>query len=235
VTLADVVFDARGLVPTVVQEADTGEVLMVAWMNREALARTLETGLAHFWSRSRDRLWQKGGTSGHVQHVERVYVDCDADTLLVQVHQEGVACHTGRRACFFREIEGGEATGATAASATMLERLERTVAERKASPRPGSYVAALLAKGDAAICRKIGEEAVEVITAALGGEDDRRVVEEVADLWFHTIVLLGARGIPLADVLHELARRHGRRRIGAVQPSAGGAGAGATPGLPDAP
>lgn len=198
-------FDDRGLIPAVVQEADTGEVLMVAWMDRAALDATLKTGLTHFWSRSRGKLWQKGETSGHVQHVQGVYADCDDDTLLVQAHQEGVACHTGERTCFFTAVQGGRA------AANMLERLERVVESRKTAPPAGSYVAGLLAKGEAAISRKIGEEASEVITAALGGEGDRRVVEEVADLWFHTIVLLGARGIALRDVLEELARRHQAR------------------------
>jgi phosphoribosyl-ATP pyrophosphohydrolase/phosphoribosyl-AMP cyclohydrolase len=202
-------FDERGLIPAVVQEAETGEVLMVAWMNREALDATLATGLAHFWSRSRAKLWQKGETSGHVQHVQGVYADCDGDVLLVQVHQEGVACHTGNRTCFFTALGGTGATGA--AAGTMIERLERVVQERKASPPAGSYVAGLLGRGEAAIVRKVGEEAVEVVTAALGGEGDRRVVEEVADLLFHTIVLLGHRGIPFGDVLEELARRHRTR------------------------
>lgn len=204
-TRAQLKFDERGLIPAVVQEGDTGEVLMVAWMDRAALDATLKTGLTHFWSRSRGKLWQKGETSGHVQHVQGVYADCDDDTLLVQVHQEGVACHTGERTCFFTAVQGG------GAAANMLERLERVVESRKTAPPAGSYVAGLLAKGEAGISRKIGEEASEVITAALGGEGDRRVVEEVADLWFHTIVLLGARGIPLRDVLEELARRHQAR------------------------
>jgi phosphoribosyl-ATP pyrophosphohydrolase/phosphoribosyl-AMP cyclohydrolase len=198
-------FDERGLIPAVVQEAHTGEVLMVAWMDRSAVEATLRTGLTHFWSRSRQRRWQKGETSGHVQHVIGVSVDCDLDTLLVQVHQEGVACHTGQRTCFFTAVHGDPA------AANMLDRLERVVESRKAAPPPGSYVAALLDKGEAAIARKIGEEASEVITAALGGEGDRRVVEEAADLWFHTVVLLAARGIPLREVLEELARRHHAR------------------------
>ena len=198
-------YDERGLIPAVVQEAETGEVLMVAWMNREAVAATLTTGLTHFWSRSRQSLWRKGETSGHSQHVQGVYADCDADTLLVQVHQDGVACHTGSRTCFFTTMQG------PGAAAGMLDRIEQIVAARKAAPPAGSYVAGLLAKGEAAVCRKIGEEAVEVITAALGGEGDQRLVEEVADLWFHTMVLLGERSIPLRDVLEELARRHTAR------------------------
>lgn len=206
----DLRFDERGLIPAVVQEAATGEVLMVAWMDRSALDATLRTGLSHFWSRSRGQLWRKGETSGHIQHVERVYADCDADVLLVQVHQDGVACHTGHRTCFFTALDGDGAE--VSPSATMLERLERTIAARKAAPTSGSYVAGLLAKGEPAVCRKIGEEASEVVVAALGGEGDRRLVEETADLWFHTLVLLGARGIPVREVLEELARRHQTRR-----------------------
>ena len=204
-------YDERGLIPAVVQEAETGEVLMVAWMDRDAVAKTLEAGLTHFWSRSRRAPWRKGETSGHSQHVRGVYADCDADTLLVQVHQDGVACHTGARSCFFTALQGGEEGNPVGAAGTMLDRIERIVAARKALPPPGSYVAGLLAKGEAAVCRKIGEEAVEVITAALGGEGDRRVVEEMADLWFHTLVLLGERSIPVRDVLEELARRHAAR------------------------
>ena len=206
----DLHFDERGLIPAVVQEADTGEVLMVAWMNRRALDATLTTGLSHFWSRSREQLWRKGETSGHTQHVERLYADCDGDVLLVQVHQEGVACHTGHRTCFFTALPGAGADDT--APANMLERLERTIEARKSAPASGSYVAGLLAKGEAAVCRKIGEEASEVITAALGGEGDRRVVEETADLWFHTLVLLGARGIRFQEILEELARRHQARQ-----------------------
>lgn len=206
-TVDDLRFDAQGLIPVVVQEADTGDVLMVAWMDREAVSATLATGATHFWSRSRQARWRKGETSGHVQHVQRVFTDCDADTLLVQVHQEGAACHTNNPTCFFTALQGSGG-----AAPTMLARIEQIVEARKTSPPAGSYVGTLLAKGEAAVCRKIGEEAVEVITAALGGEGDQRLVEEVADLWFHTLVLLGERGIPLRDVLKELSRRHTERR-----------------------
>jgi phosphoribosyl-ATP pyrophosphohydrolase/phosphoribosyl-AMP cyclohydrolase len=199
-------YDAHGLIPAVIQEAETGEVLMVAWMDRDALAATLETGLTHFWSRSRQTPWRKGETSGHSQHVRGVYADCDGDTLLVQVHQEGVACHTGNRTCFFTSLQG------PGPAANMLDRIEQIVAARKTAAPVGSYVTQLLAGGEPATCRKIGEEAVEVVTAALGGEGDRRVVEEVADLWFHTLVLLGGRSIPLREVLEELARRHAAGR-----------------------
>jgi phosphoribosyl-ATP pyrophosphohydrolase/phosphoribosyl-AMP cyclohydrolase len=207
VTPEELTYDERGLIPAVVQEAESGEVLMVAWMDRDAVAKTLTSGLTHFWSRSRQTPWQKGETSGHVQHVQGVYADCDGDTLVVQVHQEGVACHTGARSCFFNALSG------PGAAANILERIERIIQQRKSAPAaaPASYVAGLLANGEAAVCRKIGEEAIEVVTAALGGEGDARVVSEVADLWFHTLVLLGERGIALQDVLEELARRHRER------------------------
>ena len=206
-------WDERGLIPAVVQETETGEVLMVAWMDRRSLDLTRSTGQSHFWSRSREALWRKGETSGHVQHVDGIYADCDRDTLLVQVHQEGVACHTGARTCFFTRLAeaGGPSPSGAEAGPAMLEVLERVLQSRKVAPPPGSYVASLFEKGEPEICRKIGEEAVEVVTAALGGEGDERLVSEVADLWFHTLVLLAARGIPLARVYAELARRHAER------------------------
>src|SRR5262245_11584051 len=183
---------------------------MVAWMNAEALERTLATGLTHFWSRSRRTLWQKGETSGHRQHVEAVYADCDGDTLLVEAHQEGVACHTGSRTCFFTRVDA-PATPARAASSPcgvgVLDTLERVIQARRVTARPGSYVSGLLAAGDARIAQKIGEEAAEVVVAALA-EGSERLVAEVADLWFHTIVLMGARGLSARHVFAELHRRH---------------------------
>ena len=202
-------WDSAGLLPAVVQETGTGEVLMVAWMDREALAKTLETGLGHFWSRSRRALWRKGETSGHTQHVDGVYADCDRDTLLVQAHQEGVACHTGARTCFFTSLGRGTAPQASGAGPAILEVLERVLQSRKVERPAGSYTARLFERGEAQICRKIGEEATEVVTAALGGEGNGRVVSELADLWFHTMVLLAARGIPLRRVFEELATRRG--------------------------
>jgi phosphoribosyl-ATP pyrophosphohydrolase/phosphoribosyl-AMP cyclohydrolase len=203
--------DAEGLLPAVVQEVGTGEVLMVAWMNGEALRRTLETGLTHFWSRSRGALWQKGETSGHRQRVHAVYADCDRDTLLVLVHQEGVACHTGSRTCFFTRVDGPSPgtraePPAPGGSAAVLEAVERVIQARRLAPREGSYVARLLADGETGIARKIGEEATEVVVAALTEGADR-LVAEVADLWFHTLVLLGARGLSAHHVLAELDRR----------------------------
>ncbi|HTI56738.1 MAG TPA: bifunctional phosphoribosyl-AMP cyclohydrolase/phosphoribosyl-ATP diphosphatase HisIE [Verrucomicrobiae bacterium] len=207
----ELTWDAQGLIPAVVQDTETGQVLMVAWMSRDALEATRRSGLTHFWSRSRQSLWRKGETSGHAQHVDGIYADCDRDTLLVQVHQDGVACHTGARSCFFARLGADEGQPVAAgAGPTMLEVLERVLESRKVSPPPGSYVASLLQKGQPQICRKIGEEAAEVMTAALVGEGDGRVVSEVADLWFHTMVLLSARGIPLRRVFEELAARHAK-------------------------
>ncbi len=205
---AGLLFDAQGLIPAIVQEARTGEVLMVAWMNAEALRKTLETRRAHFWSQSRQALWEKGATSGHRQHVEAVYADCDRDTVLLLVHQEGVACHTGSRTCFFTRLDGAE-TGADGWEAVggILDVVERVIQSRKVEPRAGSYVSGLLAAGDAAILKKVGEEAAEVIVASVA-ESRERLVAEVADLWFQTLVLLGARGIPLREVFAELTRRH---------------------------
>ena len=206
-------WDEQGLIPAVVQETETGLVLMVAWMDRPALAATLRAGLSHFWSRSRRAPWRKGETSGHIQHVDGVYADCDRDTLLLQVHQEGVACHTGARTCFFTRLSetGADAPRADNPGPGMLEVLERVLQSRKVDPPPGSYVAGLFDKGEAQICRKIGEEAIEVVTAALGGEGDERLVSETADLWFHSMVLLASRGIPLRRVFAELARRQAAR------------------------
>jgi phosphoribosyl-ATP pyrophosphohydrolase/phosphoribosyl-AMP cyclohydrolase len=225
VSIADELrWDAAGLLPAVVQETATGELLMVAWMDREALAATLRTGASHFWSRRRRALWRKGESSGHVQHVDGVYADCDRDALLVQVHQEGVACHTGARSCFFTRLnpERPEAEGPARSwpGPGVLEVVERVLQSRKAEPVTDSYTLSLLAGGEPRICRKIGEEAVEVLTAVLGGEGDERVVAEVVDLWFHTMVLLVARGIPLRQVFAELARRH-TDRAAPPEPTAG--------------
>jgi phosphoribosyl-ATP pyrophosphohydrolase/phosphoribosyl-AMP cyclohydrolase len=209
--MTELKWDGQGLIPAVAQETETGEVLMVAWMDREALAKTLETGLAHYWSRERRALWRKGETSGHTQHVDGVFADCDRDTLLVQVHQDGVACHTGARTCFFTRLAGSASPSPAGAGPALLEVVERVLQSRRVERPAGSYTASLFERGEAQICRKIGEEATEVVTAALGGEGDGRVVSEVADLWFHSMVLLASRGIPLRRVFEELARRHGEK------------------------
>jgi phosphoribosyl-ATP pyrophosphohydrolase/phosphoribosyl-AMP cyclohydrolase len=171
----------------IVQDAGTGRVLMLAWMDDEAERLTRETGEAWFWSRSRQRLWRKGETSGNALAVEEVRDDCDGDALLVRVRPNGPACHTGSTSCF-------------------APALWRTIAERAQDRPAGSYTAALLDEGTAACARKVGEEAVELVTAALA-ESDERVLEEAADLVYHLYVLLAARGLDPAAVDDVLASR----------------------------
>ncbi len=195
------VFDEAGLLPVVVQDRASGDVLMVAWANAEALARTAETGLAHFWSRSRESLWRKGETSGNGLRVDEARADCDGDTLLLVVDPEGPACHTGSRTCF------GE-TSPTAAG--MLEELARVVAERAEAPPEESYTARLLAKGPDQVLKKIGEEATEVVLAGRV-QSDERLAEETADLLYHLLVALHQRALPLARVMDELRRRRGSK------------------------
>jgi phosphoribosyl-ATP pyrophosphohydrolase/phosphoribosyl-AMP cyclohydrolase len=201
-------FDEQGLVPAVVQDATSGQVLMVAWMNEEALRLTQETGQAHFWSRSRRELWHKGASSGNVMDVRGIRVDCDADTLLLQVDPAGPACHTGNRSCFFRSL--GEFTGPPVGrdvdGGNVLHTLFATILDRQANPRPDSYTVRLLEAGEDEILKKVGEEAMEVILAAKG-QGEERLVAEVGDLLYHLLVLLAARGLTLGDVEAELVRR----------------------------
>ena len=194
----DVQFNDRGLVTAVAQDWATGTVLMVAHMNQEALELTVSTGEAHFWSRSRQQLWRKGETSGNLLRVERLQLDCDGDAVLLSVRPQGPACHLGRRACF------GE-------PGILTDALQATLESRQLSPTPDSYSSKLLRAGIPAICRKVGEEATEVILAA-HEDGPGELVAEIADLWFHTLVLLVATGHKLDDVLVELAARHERPR-----------------------
>jgi phosphoribosyl-ATP pyrophosphohydrolase/phosphoribosyl-AMP cyclohydrolase len=187
-------FGDDGLVPVVAQSALSGEVLMVAYADRQALERTRETGQAHYHSRSRGALWKKGETSGHHQVVEDVRVDCDGDAVLYVVRQHGPACHTGAPTCF------GEPTGA------ILTRLARTIADRGRTRPTGSYTARLLDEGVGRIAQKLGEEAVETVVAATS-EDAARLTSEAADLFYHLLVLLEAKELPLDRVFEELAQR----------------------------
>jgi phosphoribosyl-ATP pyrophosphohydrolase/phosphoribosyl-AMP cyclohydrolase len=196
--LDEIAFDERGLVPCVVQDWRTGEVLTLAWMNAEALARTRETGETWFWSRSREELWHKGETSGNTQRVRALRYDCDADTVLALVEPAGPACHTGERTCFHR---GDPALAPHEA----LPALERTIAERRSAAPADSYTAALLAE-PARLAAKVREEADEVSRAA-GSESDVRVREEAADVLYHLAVLLASRGLDLADAFEELNER----------------------------
>src|SRR5450830_202670 len=177
----------RALKAAIVQDAGSGRVLMLAWMNEEALRRTRERGQAWFWSRSRAELWHKGATSGSFLNVEELHEDCDGDAILLKVRAKGPACHTGAESCF-------------------APWLWRRVAERAKKRPEGSYVVSLLEKGPAAAARKVAEEGVEAALAAVS-ESDQRLVEEVADLWFHSYVLLASRGLDPAQVEDELKKR----------------------------
>lgn len=199
-------FDRRGLVPAVVQDAATDEVLMVAWMNQEALHVTRETGQVHFWSRSREELWHKGGTSGSFMNVREILADCDADVLLVRVNLEGVACHTGERSCFFRTLQGWPAENRPPVTYGVLEELFAVIVDRYCNRPASSYTASLFDAGEDEILKKIGEEATEVVIAAKG-ECDQRLISELADLIFHLLVLVAARELTLEDVKRELTER----------------------------
>ncbi len=215
-------FDPAGLIPAIVQDKDNGEVLMMAWMNEEAVRLTVTTGFAHYWSRSRQMIWKKGESSGHVQAVAEVLYDCDADCLLVKVAQKEAACHTGRRSCFFRVLGGTPETGkagkavfdpakvyAGQAEREALDRLYGTIVERKKHPRPDSYTSRLLAAGWEKMGKKLVEEAFELAAAAREGKRDE-VARECADLLYHAWAILGAAGVAPAEVYAELARRAGK-------------------------
>ena len=194
-------FDEKGLICAVAQDCESGEVLMQAYMNLEAYEKTLETGYAHYYSRSRQKLWKKGEESGHLQEVVSVSLDCDGDCVLLRVRQTGAACHTGNYSCFFNPVkEGG-------AGAEMLGRLQRVVEDRRDRPEEGSYTCYLFEKGVDKIAKKTGEEAVELVIAAKNG-DKEEIVGECADLFYHTLVLLANAGVKLSDVCAELEERH---------------------------
>src|SRR3954453_8070561 len=204
VAAVEIAFDENGLVPCVTQDWSTGEVLTLAYMNREALDRTLESREVHFWSRSRDELWRKGEISGNVQRLRSLRYDCDADALLALVEPAGPACHTGERTCFYRTL-GDEAVPPHEA----LPERERPLAQRRRDLPDGSYSAELFRAGAERIGEKIEEEAEE--TARAGREEsDQRLREESADLLYHLGALLYARGSAYAGALSELTRRMGR-------------------------
>jgi phosphoribosyl-ATP pyrophosphohydrolase/phosphoribosyl-AMP cyclohydrolase len=208
--LAGVRFGADGLVPVVAQESRSGDVLMVAWANREALERSVATGQAHYYSRSRGTLWRKGEASGHTQAVREIRIDCDGDTVLYRVEQAGPACHTGARTCFSSAVQDGALLGSEDPGGHLLSRLASTIA-RRATERPaGSYTVQLLDRGIAKASQKVGEEAVEVVVAA-NAEEPERLASEAADLLYHLLVLLQARGVPLDAVLSELEQREKAR------------------------
>jgi phosphoribosyl-ATP pyrophosphohydrolase/phosphoribosyl-AMP cyclohydrolase len=200
-------FGPDGLVPVVAQERLGGDVLMLAWANREALRQTMATGAAHYWSRSRQALWRKGETSGHTQRVSEIRLDCDADAVLYRVEQQGPACHTGQRTCFSTVVQRDGSTSAAAdPGGNLLTRLAATITRRAAERPADSYTVKLLDRGVAKVSQKVGEEAVEVVVAA-NAEDGTHLAAEAADLLYHLLALLQIRGVPLDDVLRALQAR----------------------------
>ncbi|MBO8173202.1 MAG: bifunctional phosphoribosyl-AMP cyclohydrolase/phosphoribosyl-ATP diphosphatase HisIE [Bacillaceae bacterium] len=199
--IENVKFDEQGLVPTIIQDAQSKEVLMLAYMNRESLLKTLETRETWFWSRSRQELWHKGATSGNTQSVQEVRYDCDGDTLLIQVIPQGPACHNGTYTCF---TEGGQETSGDRFE--IINSLEKRIAEREAERPEGAYTTYLFEKGIDKILKKVGEEAAEVIIAAKNHSHEE-LRYEVSDLIYHVMVLLREEKLPLDDVLNELKSR----------------------------
>lgn len=209
--LKELKFNESGLIPAIAQDSATGEVLMLAWMNREALEKSLETKKVHYWSRSRQSLWLKGETSGHFQILKSIRLDCDGDTLLLEIEQTGAACHTGNRSCFYREIADKDIKEVSAAPAVedksaVMKEVFDVVTDRLANPKEGSYTNYLFDKGLDKILKKVGEEAAEVIIAAKNKAKDE-IRYEVSDLFYHVIVLLVERGMTLDDIYEELKGR----------------------------
>lgn len=212
--IEDIKFDEKGLVPVVVQDAENGQVLMFAYANREAIEKTLETRKSHFWSRSRNKLWQKGEESGNFQEVNEMFIDCDGDTVLMLVNQKGVACHTGKRSCFFTSLNRDEKNAPSfgkAGTNKTLEDVYQIIDDRKRNPREDSYVSNLFNKGLDAILKKVGEEAGETIIA-VKNKNKAEVVYEATDLWFHTLIALAYFGITPDDIYQEFGRRFGKKK-----------------------
>jgi len=200
--IAQIHFDQQGLVPAIVQHARSKQVLMIAYMNREALDRTLAGDHVWFWSRSRQELWEKGATSGNFLMPKGLTVDCDGDAVLVLAEPTGPVCHTGAPNCFFNQVVPPE----DGLGPEILEELAQVIAQRNRDRPEGSYTAKLLREGIDRIAKKIGEESAEVIIAGKNGVPSE-IIWEVADLWYHTLVLLEATGVPLPAVYQELAKR----------------------------
>ncbi|MSQ14805.1 MAG: bifunctional phosphoribosyl-AMP cyclohydrolase/phosphoribosyl-ATP diphosphatase HisIE [Dehalococcoidia bacterium] len=208
-----IAFNSQSLLPAIVQDAGSKEVLMLGYMNPEALLRTVESGQVWFWSRSRAELWHKGDTSGSFLNVKGICFDCDGDAVLLQVDPEGPVCHTGKQSCFFnypdlREIREAASSygGPSEETDDVLGDLFEVIQSRKSEAPEGSYVASLFSQGIDKIGKKVIEEAGEVVIAAKNPELDR-VVSEMADLWFHSLILLSARGLTPKDIWEELLRR----------------------------
>jgi phosphoribosyl-ATP pyrophosphohydrolase/phosphoribosyl-AMP cyclohydrolase len=205
-------FDGQGLLPAVIQDWLDGTVLMLGYMNQEALAKTVATRRVHFWSRSRKSLWEKGETSGHTLQVKELFIDCDADTILVKAQPVGPTCHTGERACFFSRLdEQGQLIHKSSQDAHggILESVLRAIQDRRSHPQTGSYTSKLFEGGHDKILKKVAEEAGEVLLASKGGKQEE-IVYEVADLFFHTLMVLGYHDLSLQDIYGELGRRFGK-------------------------
>jgi phosphoribosyl-ATP pyrophosphohydrolase/phosphoribosyl-AMP cyclohydrolase len=205
------------LVPAIVQDSQSGEVLMLAYMNEEALQKTLQTGYAHYYSRSRDKLWKKGESSGNVQKVEEILLDCDADTILLKVQQSGPACHTGRRSCFFNDLKTGATTSTPIQNPNemyedIVDRLYHVILEKKEADPTKSWTAKLFSKGENTILKKVAEEAAE-FCFAVKDKDEKEIVYEGADLLYHALVALAYSGIHPERIKNELRRRFGRSGI----------------------
>ncbi|RQD71905.1 MAG: bifunctional phosphoribosyl-AMP cyclohydrolase/phosphoribosyl-ATP diphosphatase HisIE [Tindallia sp. MSAO_Bac2] len=200
----DLFFDEKGLIPAIIQDESTGEVLMMAYMNRESLEKTLETGSTWFYSRSRQALWNKGETSGNTQMVKEIRYDCDGDTLLIQVEQTGAACHTGEKSCFYRELVESDSGGR---HQQILKTLESIIKERHENPKEGSYTNYLFDNGLDKILKKVGEEASEVIIASKN-ENKTDLIGEISDLIYHMMVLMEEKKVSLEEVADELIHRH---------------------------
>lgn len=193
-------FNKMELIPAIVQDYKTKQVLMLAYVNEEAYQKMIKEKQTYFYSRSRQELWHKGETSGHYQHVKGMYLDCDNDTLLIYVKQDGVACHTGSYSCFFNEVIAYDATN-------IFQSLEDLIVERKEHPVEKSYTNYLLDEGVDKICKKVGEEASETIIAAKN-DDKEEVIGEISDLFYHVFVLMSQQGIALRDIENKLKDRH---------------------------
>ena len=198
------------LLPVIVQEASTNEILMMAYMNKEALELSLNTKIAHYFSRSKQRIWKKGESSGHTQTIHSFSIDCDNDTLLIKVTQEGVACHTGHKSCFFTELESGETNSEvevdTTAAYGVIDTLYHTIQERKLADPKTSWTAKLISKGDNTILKKVVEEAGE-FSFAYKDNDEAEMIYEAADLTYHMLVALAVKNISPDRIKQELARR----------------------------
>ena len=211
--LSCIKWGAGGLLPAIAQDANNGKVLMLAWMNMEALQKSIADGYATYWSRSRKSIWRKGESSGHFLEIVDIFLDCDADCILLQVIPvAGIACHTGTPSCFNSRLEQGSrlfSEHKAGPEPSTLARLEQTIASRVGADPKSSYTASLLSEGTAAITGKVEEESLELIHAA-HNEGSQRVIEETADLWYHILVLLRQHGVTVQQVLQELNKRSGQ-------------------------